>query len=493
MARPQFSKLLVDRRRDLGLSLEQAARVLKMKEQVLVAFETGDWERIPRSGYAQGMLSSYARYLGLNPRTVIDQFKQDLFAYSNKPQQETASERAHRDRAGYADRYMGHNRRIDSSGDIDLYGSAGPAGSITSSGTFDDEMLRRLETERTGHRSVGYSERYVEGVERDGRRAQGRNRARHRPYTNRMPGREGASRSRARTRGERSSQAALRAEQPTRSTIQTRAVNAALYRDDLRYERAKPYEAASSEKGRVSSRHIASTDRPNVRRQGAPGERPRGGAAADRRRRNAQRPQSTLPIDQRTLLIVIAVLFAMIMVGVLFTVSSCVSNISSTDKPQVPVASAPNEVSSEAGDGEQPEGEAQGEGDAARTASRTPVAANAQTAPETVTVSVAEGKVSWVEVVMGDASLVAQTVSGPWEQTFSVTAPMEIQALDASAVTVTADGEPLSFESKASGVGVIEIAGPQADGEAGRSDDAEGRKGDGASTREGTADDEGSY
>jgi len=83
MARPRFSEMLLDRRRQLGLSAQQASKVLKLKELVLVAFEEGDWEHIPQSGYAQGMLSSYARYLGLNPRTVVDLFQEELYEHDN--------------------------------------------------------------------------------------------------------------------------------------------------------------------------------------------------------------------------------------------------------------------------------------------------------------------------------------------------------------------------------------------------------------------------
>ena len=70
MSRPRFSEALVMRRHDLGLSLEQASRILKLRRDVLVAFEEGDYDHMPQSGYAQGMLSSYARYLGLNARAV---------------------------------------------------------------------------------------------------------------------------------------------------------------------------------------------------------------------------------------------------------------------------------------------------------------------------------------------------------------------------------------------------------------------------------------
>jgi cytoskeletal protein RodZ len=40
-SRPRFSEMLLDRRRQLGLTVGQASQVLKLKEQVLIAFEEG--------------------------------------------------------------------------------------------------------------------------------------------------------------------------------------------------------------------------------------------------------------------------------------------------------------------------------------------------------------------------------------------------------------------------------------------------------------------
>ena len=75
MSRPRFSEALVTRRHELGLSVSQASKILKLREDVLIAFEEGDYDHLPQSGYAQGMLSSYARYLGLNAREIVDLFK----------------------------------------------------------------------------------------------------------------------------------------------------------------------------------------------------------------------------------------------------------------------------------------------------------------------------------------------------------------------------------------------------------------------------------
>ena len=77
--------------------------MLKLKVQVLVAFEEGDFGSIPKSGYAQGMLSSYARYLGLNPRQIVDQFQEDLYEYTNGVSSHDLRRRARASRGSSSD------------------------------------------------------------------------------------------------------------------------------------------------------------------------------------------------------------------------------------------------------------------------------------------------------------------------------------------------------------------------------------------------------
>ena len=74
----RFSEMLLYRRRQLGMSVQQVANIIKIRPQIIEYFETGDFARMPPRGYAQGMVSSYARYLGLNPREVIDAYFDDL-------------------------------------------------------------------------------------------------------------------------------------------------------------------------------------------------------------------------------------------------------------------------------------------------------------------------------------------------------------------------------------------------------------------------------
>lgn len=79
--RPQFADILAHRREQLGLTIPQAANVLRMRESVLEAFEAGDFGHLPPLGYAQGMVSSYARYLGLDPAQLTDLYEREHSDY----------------------------------------------------------------------------------------------------------------------------------------------------------------------------------------------------------------------------------------------------------------------------------------------------------------------------------------------------------------------------------------------------------------------------
>ena len=77
----RFGEMLLERRRQLGLSIHQVATTIKIRPQIIEFFEQGNFSAMPPRGYAQGMISSYARYLGLNPRVVMDAYFDELDAY----------------------------------------------------------------------------------------------------------------------------------------------------------------------------------------------------------------------------------------------------------------------------------------------------------------------------------------------------------------------------------------------------------------------------
>ncbi|MEE0027636.1 MAG: hypothetical protein U0J70_08600, partial [Atopobiaceae bacterium] len=76
-----------------------------------------------------------------------------------------------------------------------------------------------------------------------------------------------------------------------------------------------------------------------------------------------------------------------------------------------------------------------------------------------VSVSVAADAVTWLEIDCDGVSEVAQTVTGPWQQTFTVEDSITIQAGDTTAVSVVRDGSQVQFESMASGIGTVRIQG----------------------------------
>lgn len=81
MPRAQYADILRQRREQLGLTIPQAASVLRLRESVVEAFEAGDFAHLPPLGYAQGMVSSYARYLGLEPARLSELYEQEHASY----------------------------------------------------------------------------------------------------------------------------------------------------------------------------------------------------------------------------------------------------------------------------------------------------------------------------------------------------------------------------------------------------------------------------
>jgi len=74
-----------------NLSLEEIARVTKIKEDLLKAIEEGRYEFLPPAIYVKGFLTIYARYLGFDPHDVvqpsqkyIEERKEVLLAYRGK-------------------------------------------------------------------------------------------------------------------------------------------------------------------------------------------------------------------------------------------------------------------------------------------------------------------------------------------------------------------------------------------------------------------------
>lgn len=517
MARPRFSEMLIARRRQLGLSISQASKVLKLKEQVLIAFEEGDFSSIPKSGYAQGMLSSYARYLGLNPREVVDQFSEDLYEELNGTSSHELRRRTRASRggepgttnrmnvAGAPGVFRSYADPDDLLGDFDttsqVHSRGDSWGTVRSTQLVNPRRDAQLAADDTG-RLAGYQSGYSQRTERYTRPGERYSvydntkppAQQQRPYTARTP----VSSTNVRPRGQRRSQTGPYApsiDDATRNSgygsrdVYRREVRTQQYVDDLRYDdETTAYEAASTQIGRRGSRNIASTERPNVQRSSSANRR-------ELRRRDNRRDEGPDGIlgavmdffsePRRIIIVVLGVLAVVLTVVIIGSVRSCVEarmdngrHVSITE-----VASTEDESETDAATTD----EAATTDDAATTTEPQPVTETS------VTVKLADGAVSWIEIECDGRSIVADTLTGPWSQTFVVTESISVQAGDTSAVTVTRNGEQVQFTSKASGVGSLTIEGTkveaQTDDAGEGTGDAEGSTTDGQNTSNNTSTD----
>lgn len=458
MPRPRFSEMLVERRRQLGLSITQASKILRLKEQALIAFEEGDFKNMPQSGYAQGMLSSYARYLGLNPREIVDLFQEESYefengTYSHELRRRTRDTQSGRGMAGYdmvnetdsrPKAYVQYHGLLPTSG-----GPAGDMGAFaTTSGVRSRQTGVPLGAQASEEDAGGYSySRYATGHAYNA-------------------GIEEASRQKtmaSRTRGgvQRRRVGIAGVSIPAyKDDVTRRTVAPSDYTDDLRYDNVTaPYERASTISGRRGSRNIAQVDRPNVRRR-----QPSGAAA--QQRRAPQRPgvmgalQNYFSDTGRTIATVFALVVVIITAVLLFSVRSCMSarttpaatktvsvNNSTTDSSKNSTNTNSNTDTSK-----------KDSADASKSAT-TEQKKDETPKQTTVVVTVADGQTSWVEITVDGKSVEADAITGPWSQTYTVTDSMSVLAGTPGAVSVTVNGTAKPFDANASGIGTLTIQG----------------------------------
>ena len=77
----------------MGWTLDSAAARTRIKRDYLEALETMDPRGLPSRAYAVGYLRTYARALGLEPESVIEQFKHEVECDAGRNQPTTVRER----------------------------------------------------------------------------------------------------------------------------------------------------------------------------------------------------------------------------------------------------------------------------------------------------------------------------------------------------------------------------------------------------------------
>lgn len=70
-----LGETLKERRRALGLSLSQVEAATRIRERTLTALEEGTYDNLPDPGYVRGYVSTYARFLELDPLPLLAMYK----------------------------------------------------------------------------------------------------------------------------------------------------------------------------------------------------------------------------------------------------------------------------------------------------------------------------------------------------------------------------------------------------------------------------------
>ena len=473
MARYRYAEILYNRRRQLRLSIPQAAKVLRMRESVLEAFEAGDFDHLPALGYAQGMVSSYARYLGLDSREISELYEREHAEYVAG-----VTGRAPSGLASLSDEpsYKGAASATNIIKPVSMTPPSLPSGQDDSTGMPRARYDYRSEYSSRGNSYVSRTQsgtsRYGQSVYPGYRGSQEQDRR----YTRRDPNepdrdrraREAGYARRSRGDGESygssygSSRYAgrggnSRGRELPGGDVTTRRVNAGQYRDDLRFDsEARPYRPSSTRAGREGSRNVPTPERPNVKR------RPQPNRSRDLRSRNNQ-PQASgfagfiqaFTSDPRRVVALIAIALAVVLIIIISSpVRSCAS--SKNDNGKVDVVTAVTSDTAQAATTASTL-EQQVLSDAAERKAASSAAAASQVTK--VAVSVDEGATTWVEITCDGEQKVAESITGAWSEEYTVTKNIEIRVSDPSVVTVTKNGERQVFGSKSAGVSSVTIQG----------------------------------
>lgn len=406
----RFGEMLLNRRRELGMSIQQVANVIKIRPQIIEFFEMGDFAAMPPRGYAQGMISSYARYLGLNPREVVNAYFDDLYAY------EQANDRPGgrlQDAAGYVNprssSVTGRFMMVNNPKPPSRYGQRPPQAGYVSESASPHEPQRGLATRRSSA-ALAPSAAARRGA----------------------PRRTGES-------------FAGRGDHP--------AVTSQL--DRTRIDR-RPRQA-----GDRPARDRSASRRPADARRSPQATRDRRGTSRPPRGQGSNRSGSspTIGIDNRILLGGLGIIAVLLIALIVIAMRGCAPQEEQpvTQNPSATVVQSQDDTDDTTND------DAAADPDASEPATNDPNATTEPTEPQEtiVTVSVADGESTWIEIMLDGKSVYADDAIGPFEETYTVTDSIRITVTDPNKVTVTHNGEKVRWDTSTSGVARISITAPE--------------------------------
>ena len=437
-----FGTMLLERRRAMGMSIQQVANTIKIRPQIIEFFETENFAAMPPRGYAQGMISSYARYLGLNPRVVVDAYFDALSAYEHGSgmgpvrYQEYAADASPRS-ANATGRFLMVGGAPASAS---RYAQRPPQAGYVSEGVSPHEPVAAGDL-----RPLPMVGRGSDGP----RRAAGRDDGYGSPgVTSRIPVQNG--------------------ERPRRGGSAPSAYGHRPQRMGSAYGSAQAGRSAEPSSGRPPRATFRSGS--SVPPRGGDPRRGRGGSVPPRRGGQGGYRGGNggggFQLDSRFLIAIIAALLFVIMLLGVLAIRGCAPDSSTDTGGSAPKAEMTGTEKSDSDDIAEDEGSGSDASDpaAAETGAADPEAAAKAQEPKETKVKVAikeKGAVAFLEVKLDGKSVLGAQEVGPFEQEFTVTQQIEITTDKPSDVTVTKNGEKVRYDMKVSGVAKVTITAPK--------------------------------
>ena len=77
--------LLKEEREKKGLTLEQMAKTIRLRTQIIEALESEDWNELPAQVFVKGFIRSYTQTLGLDKNTVMSLYEKSVPPVDESP------------------------------------------------------------------------------------------------------------------------------------------------------------------------------------------------------------------------------------------------------------------------------------------------------------------------------------------------------------------------------------------------------------------------
>lgn len=417
MEERKFGSILTERRRRLGISIDQAVSATKLRPQVIEAFERSDFASLPPRGYAQGMLSSYARFLRLDPKEVLSLYFDQLYTFERERELSLKSERSsirssswddiskrRTGRSDYARPYGAHDEETHVT--YMQHAQRTPYGMRSEDRSYGN-VYSRYNSQSRASGPVGQPSSTRRGIH-----------ARRDPYTGSQGYYPGAYEEGA--------------ERP--------------YRQDTAYLDSQMPRAYQPSKQRLAPSYEAYDEYdPQAKRSSrrARGQQALGSSQGVMAR--ASQMLDTLPVNRNYLILGASIVLLIILLLLVFSIKSCVSKPADSNKDSDRAVTPVTVITPAATPTlEQP----------AQTlepgALQSQNGENLAPQKDILTLSLPEGKSAYIEVVVDDKPVVHATLSGPLTESYSLNKSVKVTTTMPRSVSLKLNGEKVLFKNSGS-------------------------------------------